>query len=40
MGGVLARMGNRRCAYSVLVGKPERKGQFEDVGVDGRIIFK
>jgi len=40
MGGVLACMGNRRCAYRVLVGKSERKGQLEDEGVDGRIIFK
>lgn len=35
-----ARMGNRRCAYRVLVGKSERKGQLEDTGVAGRIIFK
>ena len=25
MGGHVARMGERRCAYSVLVGKPEGK---------------
>jgi hypothetical protein len=36
----VARMGNRRCAYGVLFGKPEGKGQLEYVGVDGRIIFK
>jgi hypothetical protein len=32
-------MGNRRYANRVLAGKPERKGQLEDGGVDGRIIF-
>jgi len=36
----VAPMGNRNCAYRVLVGKPEGKGQLEDVGVDGRIILK
>ena len=33
-------MGNRRGAYRVLVGKHEGKGQLEDAGVDGRVIFK
>jgi len=36
----VALIGNRRCAYRVLVGKPEGKDQLEDVGVNGRIIFK
>jgi len=36
----LARMGNRRCANRVLVGKPEGKDQLEDVGLDWGIIFK
>jgi hypothetical protein len=30
----------RRVAYRVLVGKPERKNHFEDSGVDGRIILR
>jgi hypothetical protein len=34
-------MGDRRGAYSVLVGKPERKrDHLEDLGVEGRIILK
>jgi hypothetical protein len=33
-------MGERRGAYRVLVGKPERENHFEDTGVNGRIIFK
>ena len=33
-------MGERRCAYRVLVGKPEGKNHLEDPGVDGRIILK
>jgi hypothetical protein len=37
--GHVARMGERRHAYSVLVGKPERN-DLEDPGVDGRIILK
>jgi hypothetical protein len=36
----VTRVGNRRCANRVLVGKPEGKGQLEDVGVDGKTIFK
>ena len=38
MGGALARMGERRGVYRVLVGKPEGKNHLEDPGVDGRII--
>jgi hypothetical protein len=33
-------MGNRRGGYRVLVGKPEGKNRFEDLGVDGRTISK
>jgi hypothetical protein len=33
-------MGERRGAYSVLVGKPEGKSYFEDFVVDGRIKLK
>jgi hypothetical protein len=32
-------MGQRRNAYSVLMGKSER-GYFEDLGIDLRIILK
>jgi hypothetical protein len=32
-------MGKRRCAYRVLVGKPEGD-DLKDPGVDGRIILK
>jgi len=31
---------DRRGAYRVLVGKPEGKNNFEDLGVDGNIILK
>jgi hypothetical protein len=30
----------RRCAYTILVGKPERRDHVEDLGIDGRIILK
>jgi hypothetical protein len=33
-------MGETRCAYSVLVGKPEAKDPLEDPGIDGRIILR
>ena len=36
--GHVARMGERRGVYRVLVGKREGKRPFEDPGVDGRII--
>jgi len=29
-----------RGAYRILVGRPEGKNHFEDLGVDGRIILK
>ena len=35
----MARMGERRGVYRVLVGKPERD-HLEDPGVDGRIILR
>jgi len=40
MGGALARMGEKRCAYRVLVGNPEGKSHLGDPGLDGRIILK
>jgi hypothetical protein len=33
-------MGKKRCAYSVLVGKPQREINLEDLAVDWRIILK
>ena len=38
--GHIARIGERRGVYGILVGKPERKNHFEDPGVDGRIILR
>ena len=38
--GHVARMGERRGVYGVLVEKPEGKNHFEDPGVDGRIILR
>jgi hypothetical protein len=38
--GNVARMGERRDVYKVLVGKPEGKNHLEHLGVDGRIILK
>ena len=35
-----ARMGESRCVYRVLVGKPEGKRLFEEPGVDGRILIR
>jgi hypothetical protein len=31
---------DRRVAYRVLVGKPDRMRDLEDLGMDGRIILK
>ena len=39
MGGRVARMGERRDVYRVLVGKLEGKRPLENGGVDGRIIL-
>jgi hypothetical protein len=33
-------MGQRRDVYRVLVGKPERRGHFEGLSLDGRIILR
>jgi hypothetical protein len=38
--GHVARMGERRNVYRVLVGKPEGKDHLEDQGVDGRMGSK
>ena len=38
--GYVARMGERRRTYRVLVEKPEGKNHLEDPGVDGKIILK
>ena len=38
--GQVARMGERRGVYRVLVEKPEDKSHLENPGVDGRIILK
>ena len=37
--GHVARMAERKCAYRVLMGKPEGKSHSEDPGVDKRIIL-
>jgi hypothetical protein len=36
----VARMGNRRGAYRVLVVRPEGKNHLEDLDLNGRIILK
>jgi hypothetical protein len=33
-------VGEERCLYRVLVGKPEGKNHLEDQGIDGRIILR
>ena len=38
--GHVARMGERRCVYRVLLGKPEGKRLLGRPGVDGRIILR
>ena len=38
--GHVARMGERRGAYRVLVRKPEGRKNLKEPGVDGRIILK
>jgi hypothetical protein len=37
--GYVARMGERRGVYRVLVGKSEGKGHWEDLGIDERMIL-
>jgi len=38
--GHLAHIKDKRCAYTVLAGKPEERDHFEDPGDNGRIILK
>ena len=38
--GHVARMGDSRVVYRVLVGKPERKNHLRDPFVDGRILLR
>jgi len=38
--GYVARIGDRRGVYRVLVGKFEGKDHLEDPGVDGRVILR
>jgi len=38
--GHVARMGERRGLYRVLVGKPVGKNHLEDSGTDGKIILR
>jgi len=38
--GHVARMGERRDVYKILVGKPEGKKHLGDPGVDGRITLE
>jgi hypothetical protein len=38
--GHVARMGERRGVYRVLVGQPERRDHLEEPGKDGRIILR
>ena len=40
MGGARSTYEARRGSYKVLVGKPERKNQLEDQGVDGTVILR
>jgi len=38
--GHVARMGEKRGVYRVLVGKPKENNHLEDLSVDGRIILR
>ena len=38
--GRVSRMGKKRKAYRVLVGKPEAKSHVKDLGTDGRIMLR
>ena len=38
--GLVARMGEKRGVYRILVGQPEWRKPLEDPGVDGRIILR
>ena len=37
---LLVRTGERRGAYSVLLGKPEGKNHLEEPGIEGKIILR
>jgi len=37
--GHVARMGERRGVYRILLGKPEERDHLGDPGADGRIIL-
>jgi hypothetical protein len=36
----VARLGEMRNAYKILIGKPEEKADSKDLGVEGRIILE
>jgi len=36
----VARVGENKCLYQIVVGKPEGEFHLKDTGVDGRIILK
>jgi hypothetical protein len=38
--GRVARMGEKRNAYRILVGIPEERDNLQDIGVDEKIILK
>ena len=40
LAGRVARLGDRRGSYGVLVGKPEGKSHLDDLDIDGSIILK
>jgi hypothetical protein len=40
MGGALARMGESRGVYRVVVGNPRERDHLEDPRVDGRTILR
>jgi len=40
LAGHVARMGERRVSYRVLVGKPERKNLLKGLSLDRKIILK
>jgi hypothetical protein len=38
--GHVARMGQKRNAYNILVGNLKERDHLEDIGVDGRVILE
>jgi hypothetical protein len=38
--GLVARMMEKRNAYTILVGIPEERDNLQDIGVNGKIILK